>query len=127
MRNRAKCKLCRDIIESFHQHDYVTCSCGEIYIDGGSDTFRCGANEWKNFLRVDDNDNEIEVTVQENEKDRPEVPPIPSKAEVYKMLVHLKDKFEDLPDDAMIQPVTHYDMYSLVLILTAILKPEEEA
>lgn len=28
-RNRAKCKNCGDIIESKHQHDFVTCTCFE--------------------------------------------------------------------------------------------------
>lgn len=33
--NRAKCLLCNDIITSKHSHDYVTCKCGNLSIDGG--------------------------------------------------------------------------------------------
>ena len=33
--NKAKCARCGDIIESKSQHDFVSCSCGAIYVDGG--------------------------------------------------------------------------------------------
>lgn len=35
MHNRAQCLVCGDIIESTHIHDYVTCSCGNLSVDGG--------------------------------------------------------------------------------------------
>lgn len=35
--NKVKCLKCGDIIESKYRHDYVTCSCGYISIDGGDD------------------------------------------------------------------------------------------
>lgn len=34
--NKIKCKLCGDIIESKHRHDFVTCKCGKISVDGGN-------------------------------------------------------------------------------------------
>ena len=34
--NRAKCKLCGDIIQSTHRNDFKSCKCGEISVDGGS-------------------------------------------------------------------------------------------
>lgn len=33
--NMARCKLCKDEIWSKYGRDYVQCSCGAIYIDGG--------------------------------------------------------------------------------------------
>jgi hypothetical protein len=36
VRNRAKCLHCNDIITSYHGHDYVTCLCGKISVDGGN-------------------------------------------------------------------------------------------
>ena len=36
-RNRAKCLLCGDIIESTHVHDFVTCGCGNLSVDGGKE------------------------------------------------------------------------------------------
>ena len=35
LRNLARCRLCGTIIESTHRHDYVTCNCGKIAVDGG--------------------------------------------------------------------------------------------
>lgn len=37
IKNIAKCLLCGDIIESKHRHDYVTCKCGNLSVDGGKD------------------------------------------------------------------------------------------
>lgn len=34
--NRAKCLKCGDVIISRNVHDYVTCSCGDLSVDGGS-------------------------------------------------------------------------------------------
>lgn len=43
IKNAAKCKKCGDIIESVYRHDFVTCSCGSICVDGGKDYLRrCG-------------------------------------------------------------------------------------
>ena len=35
--NRVKCNICGDIIESWHRHDFKTCSCGNVSVDGGLD------------------------------------------------------------------------------------------
>lgn len=44
--NKARCKKCNDIIESRHRHDFVTCSCGALSVDGGKDYLkRCGKME----------------------------------------------------------------------------------
>lgn len=39
-RSRAKCLVCGDVIESKHRHDFVTCSCGNLSLDGGNDYMR---------------------------------------------------------------------------------------
>jgi hypothetical protein len=44
--------MCFDIIESKHRHDYVTCSCGEISVDGGKDYLRRGAKDLDNILEM---------------------------------------------------------------------------
>ncbi|MBR1603549.1 MAG: DUF1653 domain-containing protein [Synergistaceae bacterium] len=38
--NKAKCNICGDIIESRHRHDFKTCSCGNVSVDGGLDYLR---------------------------------------------------------------------------------------
>src|ERR1035438_1170060 len=35
VRNQAKCLGCGDVIVSRNRHDYVTCSCGSLSVDGG--------------------------------------------------------------------------------------------
>lgn len=39
-RNMARCKVCGDVLESKHVHDYVSCKCGAIAIDGGTEYLR---------------------------------------------------------------------------------------
>lgn len=38
--NKAKCSICGDIIQSLHRHDFRSCSCGEISVDGGHSYLR---------------------------------------------------------------------------------------
>lgn len=68
--NRAKCLKCGDIIESTYTHDYVTCSCGNLSVDGGQDylkrNFRDGMDSWEDMsiykdemTEGDDTDGEI--------------------------------------------------------------------
>lgn len=40
--NRIRCKQCNDIIESKYRHDFKHCSCGAVFIDGGTDYCRYG-------------------------------------------------------------------------------------
>lgn len=40
IRNAVRCLLCNDVIESKHVHDFVTCTCGNISVDGGHDYLR---------------------------------------------------------------------------------------
>jgi len=44
IRNRVKCALCRDIIESHFRHDFVYCKCRSIFVDGGKDYLRRGGD-----------------------------------------------------------------------------------
>jgi len=43
LRNRAKCLLCGDIVESTSRHHLSMCKCGSMYVDGGTDYLRRGA------------------------------------------------------------------------------------
>lgn len=38
---KVMCVKCLDIIQSMNRHDFATCTCGAISIDGGSDYTRC--------------------------------------------------------------------------------------
>lgn len=37
MANKVRCNSCLDVIESKHRHDFVTCKCGAVSVDGGND------------------------------------------------------------------------------------------
>ncbi len=47
--NAARCLRCKDVIVSRHRHDFVTCSCGNVSVDGGKDyRRRCyRSDEWE--------------------------------------------------------------------------------
>ncbi len=40
IRNAIRCNHCGDVIESIHRHDFRTCSCGCVSVDGGHDYLR---------------------------------------------------------------------------------------
>lgn len=44
IRNRARCRKCGDTIESVHRHDWQTCKCESIFVDGGLDYLRRGGD-----------------------------------------------------------------------------------
>lgn len=49
IRNAARCRKCGDEIESTHRHDFRACSCRAIFVDGGLDYLRSGADNFDNF------------------------------------------------------------------------------
>jgi hypothetical protein len=129
MRNRAKCKLCKDIIESKYVHDYVNCRCGEISVDGGNEYHRCRAISWENFMRIDDEGNEIIVKVVDKESIKPnniEMEKKPDKKELLAMLDRMIQNIDELPKEAMQTYINHYDFYSILLLLASIFKEENK-
>lgn len=56
--NKAQCKLCKDIIESTHRHDFVRCKCGEIFVDGGKDYLKRGARDFNNVIELSEAEDE---------------------------------------------------------------------
>lgn len=121
MKNRAKCKLCLCIIESFHPGDYVTCKCDEISVSGGLNML-CAAKNWFNFIRVDDLGNEIVVKAESDVKPIYNQNIRPKREELLKMLDDMIEKIESLPTHAMTSPVTHYDLASSLILLSSILR-----
>ena len=39
-KNAIQCKLCGEVIESKHVHDFVQCKCGACAVDGGHNYLR---------------------------------------------------------------------------------------
>lgn len=38
--NKIKCNHCGEVIESKSRHDFVTCKCGAVSVDGGKEYLR---------------------------------------------------------------------------------------
>lgn len=120
MRNRAKCRKCNCILESMDPNEWVYCECSEIGISGGKDNYRCFANDFNNFLRVDEMDNEIIVTVKSPVQiDNPA--PV-SHADLLNMLDEMIKSIESLPEHAKLTSINHYDHASLLYLLSAIFR-----
>jgi hypothetical protein len=129
MRNRAKCKLCNDIIESFSSNDYASCLCGEISVDGGNGEYRASARDFNNFIRVDDEGNEIIVKVIDNDQESKEAREWAknqiTREDLLFALDEMKLSIERLPQHAMLQPITHADFCTLIMLLSAIFRSVE--
>jgi len=133
MRNRAKCKKCESIIESFHVHDYVQCKCGAIAIDGGSDYLKIIYDNIDDFLRIDDEGNEIVVKLGSketkeliNDKPMDKWPVTPSRSDLLHELDAMIENIDKLPQQAMSLPITHYDLSAALTLLSLILRLEDD-
>jgi hypothetical protein len=58
LRNAARCKLCGDEIESQHVHDFRFCKCREIFVDGGREYLRRGANDMRNIEELSEEESD---------------------------------------------------------------------
>lgn len=47
--NRARCKKCGDLITSYTRHDFKSCSCGNISVDGGTSYLKRSAKDFQDF------------------------------------------------------------------------------
>ena len=127
MKNRAKCRLCQTLIESFFERDFITCKCGEISVFGG-DGMHTKAKDYANFLRVDEMGNEIPVkyvSVHEDEKSNGQPTDAPkefSKAELIEELETFIKNDLQLPDDAHIQHISFVDLLRYMVPILSILK-----
>lgn len=63
LRNQGKCHNCDDLIASINQHDYRTCKCGAIAVDGGTSYLRRMGNVVEESI-VLKNDVSKEVALQ---------------------------------------------------------------
>lgn len=131
MRNIAKCRICKSIIESIHPSDYIVCGCGEIAIDGGPDNFKVFAKSFENILRIDDEGNEIIPIVQSKLEAIHKENPMEKKKEAHqkhstesllKLLDNMIERIEEMPPIAMGTPITHYDFLSLLLLFSSLFR-----
>ena len=51
IKNAIQCKKCGEVIESKYTHDFVTCKCGTVSVDGGhSYLSRCFQNSPNDYI-----------------------------------------------------------------------------
>lgn len=51
---KVKCVICGETIQSKHRHDFVECSCGNIFVDGGNDYLRMGFKKEGSYEMVEE-------------------------------------------------------------------------
>ena len=53
--NKIRCLICHVIIESKRRHDFVTCRCGAVSVDGGKDYLKRSGNrdDWEDVSEVE--------------------------------------------------------------------------
>lgn len=54
LRSQLRCPKCHDLISSIHRHDFRTCECGALSLDGGRDYLRVMASDEVMALMTDD-------------------------------------------------------------------------
>ena len=67
--NKARCRKCGDVIESKSVHDFKTCSCGAIQIDGGLEYLKRGAVNIEDLEEL--SEYELEDSTQKQQKEDP--------------------------------------------------------
>ncbi len=50
IRNMVQCYNCGDVIESTYRHDFVSCKCGAIAVDGGRDYHKVSFKELTDII-----------------------------------------------------------------------------
>ena len=69
LRNAIKCKWCGDVIESKSVHDFVQCSCGSCFVDGGLEYCRRGfKNSTDDFEELSEWEDEEELSILPSKK-----------------------------------------------------------
>lgn len=52
IKNMIMCNNCKDVIESKFRHDFVTCNCGRVSVDGGKDYLKRSFMEPTDFKEL---------------------------------------------------------------------------
>lgn len=74
--NKAMCLLCGDVVESTGTHDFRSCSCGNLSVDGGHSYLRrCYAHGKESYRElseriIEDDNGEMEQFLAECRKNR---------------------------------------------------------
>lgn len=70
IRNAIRCNHCGDVIESSYRHDFKTCSCGRVSVDGGHDYLRrCFVNSPADYSDLSVTEAPVDEELNKNEKE----------------------------------------------------------
>lgn len=86
---------------------------------------RCGAKNFSNFMRVDDDGNEIVVTIKSSADEdvkQLDIGDKPTRDDLITMLSDLIKAIDGLPEHAKTAPVTNYDLSASLGLLLAIFR-----
>ena len=117
-RNRAKCGLCLQIIESLHAHDLQVCSCGEISLTGGTTYYKAICKDPKNLLLIDEDGHESTPTFENKQAILPDL----KKEDLMSMLKLQIDTYDKMSVSERHSPVSTYELQSLAMLIYSILK-----
>lgn len=123
MRNRAKCKKCNAIIESFVMNDLISCECKAIAISGGAYRYEVFANDFNDVIRIDDDDKEIIPKIV-NKSEQEQAKPLPKREELLEELDRMIENIDKLPPEAKMSYINHYELGSLLVLLSLILRSD---
>jgi hypothetical protein len=90
IRNRIQCNHCGDIIESKSVHNFVTCSCGRVSVDGGLDYAKRCFKEQGDYTDLSEWE-EVEV-VSKNLEECEELRTSINESDIEKFIVELFKK-----------------------------------
>lgn len=124
MINRAKCKLCEEIIEIDGKLAWQVCKCGEIRISTREERITAICKHEGNLLSVDDEGNEILVEPIDKITDEIAITER-NKKEMLKVLDGWIENIEKLPPEAMSTYISHYDLLSALMIISAVFKSKD--
>jgi len=116
---RAMCKKCADILPlDESSKDLIICKCGNLHIECKDKKITCCTSH--SFHFVDDQGNFITGNA-------PTSTPEFTKEELLSELQLLIKNFTELPQHAMLTPITHYDFSSALMVLAAILRLDKSS
>lgn len=124
MKEKLKCLNCDTIVSSLSMQDHVSCKCGDLVICAGNGHVCIYA---KDVLKVDwieeDASNVIQVDKQEEHNAcEGNVKGSITRQELLNELETWISNVSSLTPTALISPVSHYDLASLAMLISAILK-----
>lgn len=62
--NKIKCNYCGDIIESEYTHDFKSCKCGKVSVDGGKSYLkRCFTKSLDDYIELSEYEDDNEITI----------------------------------------------------------------